>query len=414
MRTVEKTILGSGLTVATRKHPGAESVGVCVGVARGSVDDPARIAGASHFLEHMLFRGTRRRTWKDIEEDVEGVGGRINGATGYEDTTYWVWIHGNHLGVALDVLSDIIQNSVIAPRKLAVERGTVLREVEMYLDDPVDLARDLFPSALYARHPAGRFVCGTKRSVSRIARGDLVKMYKREYVPGNAVVAVAGDVKHAGVVQRGAAAFRGWTGGPPPKERAVAREPQKRREVVRPRAGSLQTQLIMGFKVPPFEDSAGEYALEVLAKVLEGRVKEEVRQKRGLAYNPDANHYSYGTFGFIEASASVSPASLGAAKEIISDEFGRLRDGEMTAAEVKHARAYVRNHFLLENEATASSAVNMAEYHALFGDAALTDAYPGRVGAVTVGDVRAAAGYLDPDNYSALILGPKRGPRAGK
>src|ERR1700709_669390 len=219
--TITRTVLPDGLRVITEAMPGVRSVSAGVWVPVGSRDETPALAGSSHFLEHLLFKGTSTRTALDIASAMDAVGGEFNAFTEKEHTCFYATVLDRDVALAVEILSDVVLNATIAPQDVSVERGVVLEEIAMRDDDPSDLVHDEFAAALFGDTPLGRPILGSEDSISRLTRRQVHSYYRRRYTPASLVVSVAGNVDHAAVVRqvRGLFADRldPATGTPPPR-----------------------------------------------------------------------------------------------------------------------------------------------------------------------------------------------------
>ncbi|HXY94340.1 MAG TPA: pitrilysin family protein, partial [Acidimicrobiia bacterium] len=265
---IRRTCLESGLRVVTERLPELRSVAVGFWVGTGSRDEPERLAGASHFLEHLLFKGTERRRAVEIAEEVESVGGDMNASTGQETTQFYVRVPDRYLPLALEILSDIVWTPALRVDDVESERHVILEEISMRDDTPDDLVHDLFASALFPDHPLGREIAGTHETIGEMPRDDIAAYHAAHYHPENAVVAVAGNVTHDDVVALIDQRLPVPTehARPARVDGADTREPRPVAVIERPLE---QAHLVLGMRALP-RDDPDRYALTVLDQVLGG------------------------------------------------------------------------------------------------------------------------------------------------
>src|SRR5215204_7600429 len=199
--SIGRTEFTSGLRVVTERMPGVRSAALGFWVLAGSRDEPPPISGSSHFLEHLLFKGTKTRSARDIAEAFDAVGGEVNAFTAKEYTAFYARVRDRDLPMAVDHLADMLQHSVLRAADLDAERQVILEEINMHEDSPEDVVHDLFTETLWPEHPLGRPILGTKHSIEGATRAAINRFYRKFYVPGHLVVAAAGNVKHADVVK---------------------------------------------------------------------------------------------------------------------------------------------------------------------------------------------------------------------
>src|SRR3954447_14271176 len=205
--TVRRTVLPSGLRILTEAIPGVRSVSFGIWVGIGSRDESPRLSGASHFLEHLLFKGTNRRSALEISAEIEAVGGETNAFTTKEYTCYYARVLDADLPLAVDVLCDAVADSILDPADVETERGVILEEIAMHDDEPGDEVHDILTEAIFGNHPLGRLISGTEESITRMTRTQINRFYRRRYTAPNIVIAAAGNLDHAKVVRAVRAAF---------------------------------------------------------------------------------------------------------------------------------------------------------------------------------------------------------------
>lgn len=401
---LEVSTLASGLTVVSERMPQVATVAVGVWVGAGVRNERPEEHGLSHFIEHMAFKGTERRSARAIAEAIEAVGGDFNAETGIEHTSYTVRLLPEDLDLALDILADILTRSRFAPDEIAREKSVILQEISAVEDTPEDLVNDLFMSCAFSGQPLGRPILGTATSVRGLTRERLVGYLAREYLASRMVVAAAGAVDHARLVAgverhfAGIGAGRGSAaepGGFTPGELRVERDIE-------------QVQVMLGWPGRALGDDA-HYALQVFANLLGGgmssRLFQEVREVRGLAYAVDAFHWPFSDTGVFGLAAGTAPEDVA---ELVPVALACLRDAALaaTAEELGRARAQMKVALLTASESAMGRADQLARQMLAFGRIVPREEIVARLDALTVEDIRAAGRSLLECSPVVVGLGP--------
>jgi len=411
---MQVTVLDGGLRVVTAEMADRESVSVGVWLRCGSRDEAARVNGISHFIEHLVFKGTRRRTGEALTREIEGAGGSLNASTGEESTFYYAQVLRDHLACAVDVLLDM----VIAPRfradQLDVQKDIVLEEIRMIEDRPASLVEDLFSEALWGRHPLGRRILGTERSMRGITRADLVEYHRRRYTRGACVVAFAGRVNHDEAVALVRRAARGMRTARRPAFRA-ANSRQRAPRIVVQRRETEEAHVVLGFKTFP-RGHPGRFALKIMSTLLgenmSSRLFEHVREKRGLAYSIHSGIDRYIDSGCLYIGGGFDAARLDVALRAVVHELERLRVRRVPRAELERAKQYVLGQFRMGLEKTMSRMVWMGESLLMSGRVPDEARTVRRIEALTADDVqRVARMVLRPNRMSVAAIGPPHDER---
>ncbi|MGI0100249.1 MAG: M16 family metallopeptidase [Candidatus Micrarchaeaceae archaeon] len=409
--TVKK--LKNGITVAVCSFPQLQSVGINIGVKYGSVDENPKINGSAHFLEHMLFKGTTKRNWKKQNEFVRSIGAYSNAYTDYESTTYQIMSYKAYFKDSLDLISDMLTNSILPPKEFESERGPIINENLIQEDNPRYFARDYLPKALFKKHPARMPIGGNnKTTINKITRYDLFDIYKKHYTPENMVVAVYGGIHENNAIKLVSKYLKNFKGINSELKRPMAREKQIKTERIFSRVGTKQARIAVGFKTSEFRNTPEgirEYlSILVASDLLSYRLYEQIREKRGLSYDPSSYSYMYSTFGFIAAEAGVEPSKLNQTKGIILDEFQKLENGDITKEEVKKTINKIRITYKMARESSWHMASLIASSQLTYGDPKFTFSIPEIIGNIHLNDVKAACKkYIDADKYSMVMLKPK-------
>lgn len=404
-------MLDNGLKVAIYSAPQFQTVGVSVGVKYGSVDENPRINGAAHYLEHMLFKGTKKRTWKEINEIPRNLGMVRNAFTDKETTTYFLGTYKGYFDKALDLLSDQIINSTFPEKEFELERGPIINENLIYNDSPIYMFYDFLPKALYKKHPARMPIGGDEAAIRRTRMSDILRIYDGHYSPRNMLVSIYGAVsvdKALGAVKR---YFGGFEKKYTSQTRNRTREKQVHKEITVTKKGIRQTRLGIGFKARGFGDAGLEeyLAVSVISEILSRRLFDEIREKRGLSYDPRSSYSVYNTFGFVAAAAGIEPAKMDETKDVMLKEFEKLQNGEVTKDEVKKRAHGLSISLLTSREDTLGMALSISEAYLLYGDSTLTERMPELIDRVSLDDIRKYSGkYIDVDRYGLVVLKPKK------
>lgn len=348
------TQLKNGLRIVTVPMKDRNSAGVAIWVKTGARYETPRLSGVSHLLEHMLFKGTRKRTTRQIKEEIEGVGGMLNAFTSEEATCYFAKLLAPHFPKALDVLSDMINHAVIAPAELKKERTVILEEIKMYRDLPSHHVHDLMSGLLWPDQPLGRSIAGTEETVSGFTRSEILEYKKFFYQPDRVIVTVSGPVKHSDVVKFSKNAFKhAGKGTSKPFEPAVVTETGLKVLMVEKK--SEQTHFVVAFHgLARF--SPDRYKLGLLNMILGGnmssRLFEEVREKRGLAYDVKSGVSLYQDTGAVSISGGVEAAKAPQAVRVIMAELARISKKPVSAGELRRAKDYYLSQLCMAMEDT--------------------------------------------------------------
>ena len=406
-----RTVLPSGLRVVTEHVPGVRSAAVGMWVGVGSRDEPAPLAGAAHYLEHLLFKGTARRTAAQIAEEIDAVGGELNAFTSREHTCYHAHVLDEDLALAVDLVCDVLADARLDPADVDLERRVVLEEIAIRDDDPEDLLADEFSAALLGTHPLGRPVLGTGASVTGMGRDALHRFYRRRYTPERMVLAVAGNITHGAVLDMVQHSFghrlRAVTGPVPPR-RGRARITGGCRLVVHTE-DSEQAHLMLGVLALDRHDER-RHVLGVLDAALGGgmssRLFQQVREQRGLAYSVYSAVDSYSDTGTLSVYAGCSPDRLGEVAGVVREVLAALARDGLTDAELARGKGQLRGGLVLGLEDTGSrmSRLGRAELH--HGEHLDVEQVLERIDAVRGEQVASLAGELLRRPFTATVVGP--------
>lgn len=412
--TVRRTVLPNGLRVLTEAIPTMRSVSFGIWVAVGSRDEAPQLAGVSHFLEHLLFKGTRRRSALDISATIEAVGGDTNAFTAREYTCYYARVLDTDLPLAIDVVCDLVADSVLAEADVETERGVILEEIAMHDDEPGDQVHDLFGRALYGDHPLGRPISGTHDTISPMERGQIRSFYRRRYVPPSIVVTAAGNLDHGRVVKRVRQAFAA-AGLPESPAAPVPYRPPTTHVPVRPPTVLVesketeQAHVVLGCPAVHRLDPR-RFALAVLNNVLGGgmssRLFQEIREKRGLAYSVYSYTSQYADSGLFAVYAGCAPGKVGEVLDLTREHLAEVAAHGVTDAEIARGKGMLKGSLVLGLEDTGSRMGRLGKGELLYDELLSVDELLTKVDAVTPDEVRAVASDVLARPMSLAVIGP--------
>ncbi|MGH8777057.1 MAG: M16 family metallopeptidase [Jiangellaceae bacterium] len=411
---VRRTILPGGLRIVTESVPAVRSVSFGVWVGVGSRDETLAQAGATHYLEHLLFKGTRRRLALEISAAIESVGGEINAFTAKEFTCYYARVLDADLPLAVDVVSDLVTSSLIAPADVESERNVVLEEIAMRDDDPSDAVHDLVAEQLWGSAPLGRPILGTVESIGSLTRDVINRYYRRRYRPSSIVVAAAGSLDHAQVVRLVRSAFEraGFLAedqAPPAPARIGGAVPRARAGVAMRSRPTEQANVILAVPGIARTDDR-RFALGILNVVLGGglssRLFQEVREKRGLAYSVYSYAAHYAETGIVGVYVGCQPRKVDDVLALCREAVADAAAHGITADELERGKGQLRGSLVLGLEDTGSRMGRLAKGELVYGELPSIAELLARIEAVTLDDVRSVAGDLLATAPALAVVGP--------
>ncbi|TGD87060.1 insulinase family protein [Mycolicibacterium sp. CH28] len=414
---VRRTVLPGGLRVVTEFVPSVRSASVGVWVNVGSRDEGPTVAGAAHFLEHLLFKATPTRTAVDIAQSVDAVGGELNAFTAKEHTCYYAHVLDDDLEMAVDLVADVVLNGVCASHDVELERDVVLEEIAMRDDDPEDALGDVFLTAMFGDHPLGRPVIGSVESVSAMTRSQLHSFHVRRYIPERMVVAVAGNIDHDEVVRLVRHYFRDRLvkGHKPkaPRKGAGRLTGQPGLELIN--RDAEQTHLSLGVRVPG-RNWPHRWALTVLNTALGGglssRLFQQIRESRGLAYSVYSTVDTFSDSGALSVYAACLPERFDEVVRLTTEVLdGVARDG-ITENECRIAKGSIRGGLVLGLEDSASRMNRLGRSELNYGEYRSISSTLQRIDAVTIEEVNAIARQVLAKPFGAAVLGPHKSKRS--
>ena len=411
--SVKRSVHASGLRIVTEEVPSVRSAAVGIWVNVGSRDEAPATAGASHFLEHLLFKGTTSRTALEISSSIESVGGEMNAFTSKEYTCFYARVIDTDLPMAIDVVSDLITSSIVTALDVDAERKVVLEEIAMRDDDPSDLVHDLFSETYYGDTPIGRPILGTVESIKGMSRNTVFNYYKKRYLPQDLVVAVAGNIKHKRVVAMVEEAlsrdnFLDVMAAPVLRPNTVVKN-SKQQSVGLLFKKSEQAHMFYGMEGVARADER-RFAMGVLSAALGGgmssRLFQEIREKRGLAYSVYAYAQQFAGSGVLGFYAGCNPAKAIEVVEIIQSVLADVADNGMSQAEITRAKGAVRGSLVLSQEDSGSRMSRIGKNEIVYGQVMDFDDILKAIDRVSAEDIREIAGEFLVKTPTLALVGP--------
>jgi predicted Zn-dependent peptidase len=403
---IVKEVLPNGLTLVTEAMPHVRSVAIGVWLKRGSRHETPSQTGISHFIEHMVFKGTRNRSAEVIAAEVDSIGGHMDAFTAKEYASFHLKVLDEHLHLAVDILGDIVANPLFDPAEIVKEKKVIFEEINMVEDTPDDLVMELLTGAFWPNHPLGRPILGTKRSVSGFKRAQLASFFHDVYRPSNILISAAGHLDHKSVsalIHRHFGAHApggaGKNGGPPRAASKIVTRSKKELE-----------QVHLCLAAPGLRQSDPDrYGMYILNTVLGGsmssRLFQNVREKRGLVYSISSGVTSYSDAGVLTVYAGTSLDSVNEVVRLTLEEFRRLKGDRLPADELRRAKDHLKGSLMLSLENTGSRMSHLARQEIYFGRRFSLDEIIGGIEKVTDDDVCRIASNVFGSGLGVSILG---------
>lgn len=412
-RNIRRTVLPSGLIVLTERMEHVRSVAMGVWMRAGSRHEVPELNGISHFVEHMVFKGTRSRSAQRIAREVDAIGGNLDAFTGKETVCFNMKVLDEHVPTALDVLSDLVLNPVFASEEIARERGVILEEIKMDEDNPDTLVHEIFTQNFWKGHPLGKPILGTRETVRSFEQNTLVRFFEQRFLAGNMVFSAAGNLEHDSFVELVARNFGSL--GPGSVVSDTEAPVTTPRIHLRNKKALEQVQLCLGVPAPPVADES-RYTTLLLNTILGGgmssRLFQTVREERGLVYAIYSDLNPYRDTGSLCVYAGTSADRAVQVIELIMDEFRRLKTEPLQADELRRAKDQLKGNLLLSLESSMSRMSNLARQQLYFERFFGLDEILDRVESVTEEQVMAMAGNLfQPERVALTLLGRLDGLR---
>lgn len=407
----EKTTLANGIRVVTGPMTGVKSASLILYYGVGSRYEPAQVAGVSHFLEHMLFKGTDKRPDPmQISTEIEGVGGILNAGTGRESTTYWCKVPSTHFAPAFDVLADIVRNSIIDPAEFTKERSVIFEEIRAIQDSPEDLVHEVIDEVVWGEQGLGRSIAGSEATVASITRDGMVDYWRRNYGPDRLVVASGGDVKHDDVVAMTEAHFGDLANPEQPDDWEPTRSDQDASRIRLIERETEQAHLCLSMPALPYTTDRRfvQSTIEaILSSGMSSRLFQEIREKRGLVYSVYGYFRPYADIG---QGVIYAGTDLDRVEETIRATVGelrKLRDEPVPADELLRTKELRKGRLLMGLEDSRSVAAWIGGQEATYGEIKTPEEVVEKIEAVSVEDVQALSQELfREDQLSLALVGP--------
>ncbi len=408
IRTAE---LSNGVFIVTERMPTVRSVAVGIWVSTGSRRETPEQNGISHFIEHMLFKGTMSRSAEDIAKSVDSIGGNLDAFTSRELVSFNTKVLDAHLPLAFDVLSDLVLNPRFLPEDVEKEKGVILEEIKMDADSPESQAHEIFCKNFWKGHALGKPILGTKETIASFSRDTVRDYYERAYTPENIVITGAGNLEHERLVDLCAAAFEGirregrLPESMPPRSHAEISLKSKRT--------LEQTHMCMGVPAYPMPHQM-RFASYLLSAILGGgmssRLFQNIREKQGLAYAVFSELSLYRDAGCLEIYAGCSPQSTRKVIDSIMREFRELKSEPVAPDELRRAKDHLKGSLMLSLESTSSRMANLARQHIFYKKFFTLDELLHSIEIVTAEQVHQVANeFFNPEHIALTLLGPLKG-----
>jgi predicted Zn-dependent peptidase len=402
---IRETRLANGVRLVTERMPEARSVSLGVWVGVGGRDEPGELAGASHFLEHLLFKGTSTRSARQIAEEVDAVGGEMNAFTNREHTAYYTRLPAARVALGLDVLGDVLTDPAFRPHEVEAERQVILEEILMNLDVPEDHVHTLLAEALFPGHALGREVLGTRETVEAATRDEIAAFFRRWYRPRNLVAVAAGNLDHDEIAESFDTTLGRLEGGERPVREMPGVDIEPRVVLDDP---TEQAHLAIGWRgVDHFDDD--RYALSVANQILGGgmasRLFQQVREERGLCYSVYSWASTYADAGTAGVYAGTAPSRVPELLSVVDDEVAKLVATGVTESELAVAKGYLEGSMLLGLEDSGSRMARVGRSLMARDEVVPVDEQLARVAAVTAEDVAAVAARVYGSPRALAVVG---------
>jgi len=410
-RHIRREVLPNGLTVISEQMQHLRSVSIGVWVKTGSRDEDPRSNGISHFIEHMLFKGSANRSAEDIARQVDSIGGNMDAFTAKECICFNMKVVDEHLPVAIDILSDLVLNPLFKEEDIAREKGVILEEIKMDEDSPDYLVHEIFTQSFFKDHPLGKPILGTRDTVKKFERSSVLDFYKQCFTPENIVISAAGNLEHkkfVDLVKRHFAQLK------PTKTNRKSRRPETASRIMLRNKKSLeQVQICMGVPSYPIAHEK-RYASYILNSLLGGgmssRLFQNIRERQGLAYAIYSDLSPYRDTGCLCVYAGTSRESAGKVVQSVVRELFRLKSETVSAEELRRSKDQLKGSLMLSLESSTSRMSNLARQEMYFDHFFTLDELIERIEAVSADDLRAMAEeFFKTESIAVTVLGNLNG-----
>ncbi|MCL6639317.1 MAG: insulinase family protein, partial [Firmicutes bacterium] len=403
----QKTTLDNNVHILTEEVPHVRSVAVGFWVDVGSRDEVPEINGISHFIEHLMFKGTARRTAKQIAEELDAVGGQLNAFTTKEYTCYYARVLDEHIDLAIDVLSDMLFASKFDAADIDRERNVIIEEIKMYEDAPDELVHDIFSGTMWQGHALGRPIIGTAEVIAGLSRDTILSFYDKYYRPGNMIVAAAGNIKHGEVIEK-VGRVMGERAGKVDGRTLVA--PQPRRDIACRNKDTEQVHLCVGTPGLKLDDEK-IYVFQVVNTILGGglssRLFQEIREQRGLVYSVYSYHTSYHDTGLFCIYAGLSKQNVDEVLHLIFKQISDIQKNGVKETELQRAKDQLKGNLFLSLENVNTRMSRLGKSQLYLGEVVPPEEIVEKVSRVTAADVQELVrDMLKPEKFSLAAIGP--------
>ncbi len=406
-RDIQREVLPNGLVVISERMPHVRSISIGIWVRTGSRREPPELNGASHFIEHMVFKGTERRTAEDIARAMDSVGGMLDAFTAKEMICFNAKVLDEHLPIAFDVLSDMCLRPLFAEEDIAKEKQVVLEEIKMDQDNPDYLIHEIFTQSFWRDHPLGKPILGTPETVKQFSRDALFRCFRQWYVPNNIVVTSAGHLEHKPIVELVAGVFGSLPSGPATSPDA---KPQAHARIITQNKRELeQVHICLGVPSYPVAHQR-RFAAAVLNNILGGgmssRLFQNIREKQGLAYSVFSELSPYRDTGLLSVYAGTALETAGQVVHSVIEEFRNMKQQPVTEEELRRAKDHLKGSLMLSLESTGSRMSILARHEMYFGQFFTLDELLAAIEDVRRQDVQAIAQeFFAPEQIAVTVLG---------
>ena len=416
MQTVQKELLSNGLTVITEAMSAVRSVSIGIWIKTGSRAESESENGITHFLEHMVFKGTTNRSAEEIARSADSIGGHLDAFTAKELTSFSIKVLDEHVPRAFDILSDLLKNPLLRSEDIAKESQVIREEIKMVEDTPDDLVHEIFTQNYWPHHALGRPILGTRGTVRSFDRQRLLGYFRRHYTPSNIIITAAGNLQHQQIIDLIGNQFGHLPGGP---RQSLGRAPVARPTISHRHKKNLeQVHILVGTPGYPqaHEKRFPCYLLNtILGGGMSSRLFQNIREKRGLVYAVFSGLSTFRDAGCLSVYAGTSAARARTVVDLVLEELHRLKSEPTAAEELQRAKDYLKGSMLLSLESTGSRMSNLARQEIYFGRYISLDETAAQIDAVTHEDVMGVARELfQSDRIAVTILGPLNGFRLNR
>ena len=399
--------LENGLTIIGEEIPYVKSISLGVWINAGSRIEDEKISGVSHFIEHMLFKGTNKRSSKQIASEIDNLGGQINAFTSKECTCYYVKLLDEHIDLGIDILSDMILNSKFDNKDIDKERAVILEELKMYEDSPEDLAYDMLLEDIYEGDGLGMNILGTRTSLKNIRRKELLDYFNTYYVPNNAVISISGNFNFDEMIEKIESKFKNW------KYRQVSlnlNEAKFKSCIISKNKDTEQVNLAMSLKAIGIENDEEVYSLAVINNIFGGsissRLFQKIREEKGLVYSIYSAQSLYRKCGELGIFASMSNENLSEVFEIIKKEIKNIKENYLTQKEIDESKEQLKGSYLLGLESTSSRMMSIGKSMLLLNKVKTSDEILDCINNVNIDSVNKVIDKVfDLSNLGVCIVG---------